>query len=105
MEKITLGPYAKMMGYFEDYQEFHASAENLLAVYEKLCEKTLWNMRGALSDDKDRKEVICYYAGVRALQVALCMYVICDPDEKPDFGMLVEYAREVSKLNFLPEGK
>ena len=102
MENITLGLYAKMMGYFEDDQEFHASAENLLTVYEKLCETALWRMRGALSDDNDRKEVICYYAGVQALQAALAMYIIDRPDRKPDLESLAYYAREDSKLNFLP---
>jgi hypothetical protein len=62
-------------------------------------------MRGALSDDNDRKEVICYYAGVQALQAALAMYMIDRPDRKPDFEMLTYYARQVSKLNFLPEDK
>ena len=105
MENITLGPYAKMMGYFEDDQEFHASGENLLTTYEKLCETALWRMRGALSDDNDRKEVICYYAGVQALQAALAMYIIDRPDRKPDLESLAYYAREVSKLNFLPTNK
>ena len=99
--KTTLGQYAKMIGYFEKDQEFHPSAEKLLMVYEKLCETALWRMRGALYDDKDRKESICYYAGVKALQIALSMYKIDDPEAKPDLGNLSYYANEVSKLNFL----
>lgn len=102
MTTIKLGQYGKSMGYFEDYQEFDPAAEKLMRVYEDLCERCLWVSRNALSNDRCRKEAICYMAGVKALQMVLKMHTVDDPDEKPDWYHLKHYASEVSKLNFLP---
>jgi hypothetical protein len=106
MEKsIQLGPNALMIGYFGDDSRFHPDAAKLIAAYEILCEKVLWRMRGALSDDQCRKEVICYYAGVQTLQAVLCMYDVEEAEKKPDFGHLFEFGREVRGLNFQPTSR
>jgi hypothetical protein len=106
MEKsIQLGPNALMIGYFGDDSRFHPDAAKLIAAYEILCKKVLWDMRGALSDDQCRKEVICYYAGVQTLQAVLKMYDVEEADKKPNFNHLFEFGREVRGLNFQPTSR
>jgi hypothetical protein len=105
MELIKVGIYGQMMGHFDDDNLFKPEAKNLIDAYEKLCDRTLWRMRHSVSDDQCRKEAICFYAGVKALEAALCMYLVGIADEKPDFEDLIDFAREVKSINFLPTEK
>lgn len=105
--KLTVGKFGEIVNYFDGKTQFKPEAKKILEAYEILCAGAIRRMRYAVSDDDDRKEAICYYAGVKAIHGILSMYFIEDEEEKPDFGNLIEFAKEVKQINFMPtkEGK
>jgi hypothetical protein len=97
METLKIGTFSTLVGHFEDYDQFKAEAQPILAMYEAVCKETLRKARFGITDDESRIESLVWQAAANTIEVLLGIYLVKEPDEQIDLSGIRYLANKASE--------